>query len=76
MVEFRLTTEDAIKKAIETYGPTAGVIATANEKDRLVLNATFKFEIGAKYAKLVLADYLRGADGAETTARPVLKGPL
>lgn len=60
MIEFyKHTHEEAIRQSIKDSPRTAGLILAADDGERIKVRISFDYEVPAKYAKAVLADYVR-----------------
>ena len=59
MLEFyKHTHEEAIRQSIKDSPSTAGAILASDNNDRIKVRIHFDYEVPAKYAKAVLADYI------------------
>lgn len=64
MREFvKLTTEEAIRETLRQDPTLAGTILKAADNDTVHLHLTQKYEVPAKYARAVLADYVKEGAG-------------
>ena len=60
MIEFyKHTHEEAIRQSIKDSPSAAGLILAADDSERLKFRISFDYEVPAKYAKAILADYVK-----------------
>lgn len=59
MIQYeRMTTEEALRRAFKDDSRAIGIVIDAKHSDTVRVSLPLSFEVPAKFAKAILADYL------------------